>query len=156
MKIICSRNTAKNLSESANFPANRFLFDVRKNFSTAPFIDAQELDSWSTLKGNVCIFLYISVRKFLFQRRSKILSGGRWVERRLDNFLKVTRKVFYNFSFWIFVNSAIFQHFDTSIYSIKTLKLSRQSDLNVRTVAKFRIRRHFLSVQNNMARKIKN
>ena len=32
--------------------------------------------SSSTLKANVCIFLYISVRKFLFQRRSKILSGG--------------------------------------------------------------------------------
>ena len=29
-----------------------------------------------TLQENVCIFLYISVGKFLFQRRSKILSGG--------------------------------------------------------------------------------
>ena len=31
------------------------------------------------LKSNVCIFLYISIRKFLFQRRSKILSGGGFV-----------------------------------------------------------------------------
>ena len=31
--------------------------------------------SW---KANVCIFVYISVRKCLFQRRSKILSGGEW------------------------------------------------------------------------------
>ena len=53
-----------------------FLFGVRKNIRTAPFLDAQELYSWSTLKANVCIFLYISDRTFLFQRRSKILSGG--------------------------------------------------------------------------------
>ena len=37
---------------------------------TAPFLDAQELYSRSTLKANVHILLYISVRKFLFQRRS--------------------------------------------------------------------------------------
>ena len=53
-----------------------FLFDVRKNICTAPFRDAQELQSWSTLKPNVSIFLYISLRKFLFQKRSKVLSGG--------------------------------------------------------------------------------
>ena len=76
LKIICSRNTAKNLSEFENFPANIFLFSVRKSICTAPFLDSQELHSWSTLKANVCIFLYISVRNILFQRRSKILSGG--------------------------------------------------------------------------------
>ena len=32
--------------------------------------------SWRTLKANICIFLYIYVRKVLFQRRSKIISGG--------------------------------------------------------------------------------
>ena len=50
----------------------------QKNICTAPFLDAQELHSWSTLKANVCIFLYISLRKFLFQRRSKVLSGKGW------------------------------------------------------------------------------
>ena len=44
-------------------------------FCTAPFLDAQELDSWSTLKSNVWIFMYISIRKLLLQRRSKILFG---------------------------------------------------------------------------------
>ena len=73
LKIICSRNTVKNLSDFTNFPANMFLFGVRKNIWAAPFLDAKELHSCSTLKANVCIFLYISVRKFLFQRRSKIL-----------------------------------------------------------------------------------
>ena len=29
------------------------LFDVRKNVCITPFIDAKELHSWSTLKGNV-------------------------------------------------------------------------------------------------------
>ena len=76
LKITCSQNTAKKLSQFTNFPANMFLFGVRKIIRSAPFPDAQELLSRSTLKANVCIFLYISLRKFLFQRLSKILSGG--------------------------------------------------------------------------------
>ena len=35
----------------------------------------QKLHSQSTLK-TICIFMYISVRKYLLQRRSKLLSGG--------------------------------------------------------------------------------
>ena len=91
LKIICSRNIAKNVSDFTNFLANIFLFGVRKNICTAPFLDAQELHSWSTLKANVCIFLYISVRKFLFQILSKILSGGIGDWWRLNNFLKAAR-----------------------------------------------------------------
>ena len=78
LKLICSQSTGKKLCHFANFPANMFLFGVRKNICTALFPDAQELLYWSTLKANFCIFLYISLRKFLFQRRSKILSGGGW------------------------------------------------------------------------------
>ena len=66
LKIICSRNTAKKLSQFTNFPANMLLFGVRKNICTAPFSGALELLSWSILKANFCIFLYISLRKFLF------------------------------------------------------------------------------------------
>ena len=44
----------------------------RKNICPSPFFDAQELHSWSTLNANVCIFMYISARKLLSQRRSKI------------------------------------------------------------------------------------
>ena len=76
LKIICSRNTAKNLSDFKDFPADMFLFGVRENICTAIFLDAQELHFWSTLKANVYIFLYISVRKVLFQRCSNILSNG--------------------------------------------------------------------------------
>ena len=67
LKTICSHNSAKKLSQFTNFPANIFPFGVRKNIWTAPFPDAQELLSWNTLKPNVCIFLYISLRKFSFK-----------------------------------------------------------------------------------------
>ena len=39
LKIICAYNTAKNLSDFTNFLANIFLFGVRKNICTAPFLD---------------------------------------------------------------------------------------------------------------------
>ena len=60
------------------FSVKMFLFGVRKNICTATFLDAQELHCWSTLKANVCIFLHISLRKFLFQICSKVLSGKEW------------------------------------------------------------------------------
>ena len=65
----CNTILLKNLS---NFPANIFLFGVRKNICTAPFLDAQELHSWSIFKANVCIFLCKSARKFFFNRHTFI------------------------------------------------------------------------------------
>ena len=67
-------NAAKNLSHFINFLTNMFLFNVRKSICTLPFLSTHELHSLSTLKANACIFLYISLRKFLFQRRRKIIS----------------------------------------------------------------------------------
>ena len=67
LKITCSQNTAKTPSQFTNFPASMFLFGVRKSICTAPFPDAQELLYWTTLKANVCIFLYI----FLFVSKMK-------------------------------------------------------------------------------------
>ena len=67
LKIICSQNTVKRLSQFTNFPANMFLFGVSKNIRTTPFPDVQELLSRRTLKANVCIFLYISLRNFFFK-----------------------------------------------------------------------------------------
>ena len=63
-----------------NFPADMFLFGVSKNICTAPFLDAQELHSWSTLKENVSIFQYISVRKFCFKEvvRFNLMGVGWW------------------------------------------------------------------------------
>ena len=87
--------TLKVLSHFTSFPANMFLVGVRKKICTTPFLEAQELHSPSTLKGNVCIFLYISVRKSLFQRRRKLLSG----KFPQGGSLIGSRKMFYNFSF---------------------------------------------------------
>ena len=86
---IYSRNTAKNLTHFTNFPANMFLVGARKNICTVSFLGVQELHYRSTGKANICIFLYISVRKYLFQRRRKLLSGG-W----RNNPLFWPRKVF--------------------------------------------------------------
>ena len=61
LKITCSQNTAKTPSQFTNFPASMFLFGVRKSICTAPFPDPQELLYWTTLKANVCVFLYISL-----------------------------------------------------------------------------------------------
>ena len=56
-----------------------WLYKFSANMFTAPFLDAQELHSWSTLKVYFCIkCLYISLYllislKILFQRCSKVL-----------------------------------------------------------------------------------
>ena len=72
------------------FPSKHVSVWCQKNICTAPFPDTQKLYSWSTLKANVCIFLYISLRKFLFQRHSVLIQmlylvgvgmgGWGWVE----------------------------------------------------------------------------
>ena len=104
----------------------------QKNICTTPFLNAQELHFWGTLKANVCIFLYISLKNNLFPRRSKVLSGRGWYGGWLNKSLKAVCclglgryfTIFYNL--WKFNN---FYHFDTSIYSTKTLKFSRQIGL---------------------------
>ena len=48
----------------------------QKNICTAPFLDTQELHSWRTLKANACIFLFIYLRKCLFQRRVRFHLAG--------------------------------------------------------------------------------
>ena len=83
------------------------------------------------LKANACIFLHISLRKFLFWRRSKLLSA--FIFYLKNNFFKATRFLGHVniLQFFILIeifgNSTIFQHFETSIYSIiNTRKFSRQ------------------------------
>ena len=119
LKIICSRNTARSISGFTNFSVNIFLFGVRKDICTAAF-DAQELHSWSTLKANVCILLYISVRKILLVRF--YLVGGAGLGRKWDWIISLRRfsiralqNVLHFFILIeIFENSTIFQHLDTS------------------------------------------
>ena len=78
------------------------------------------------------MFLYISVRKVLFERRSKILFGGGWFGGRLNNFLKVAGWLGLINSLTIFLfylNFWKFNYFTASIYLITTQKLSRQFGL---------------------------
>ena len=121
LKIICSRNTARSISGFTNFPVNMFLFGVRKDICTAAF-DAQELHFWSTLKANVCILLYISVRKFLLVR-FYLVGGGIGEEVGLNNFLKAAlysglAKRFalfrFNWNFWKFNYFSAFGYFYTA------------------------------------------
>ena len=79
-----SLNIEKNMHpQHSQKPISPFKFSskqpvsVRKNICTGPFLDAQELHSQSTLKANVCIFLYIAVI-FFYSRdlASFYLVGG--------------------------------------------------------------------------------
>ena len=60
--------------------------DQNVNDSKSHIWNSQELRSQSTLKANFCIFLYISVRMYLFQRRSKILFEWGWIWGEAEQF----------------------------------------------------------------------
>ena len=55
----------------------------QKKYLLCTISGAQKLHSWSIGKANVCIFLYISVKKMLMTKIRKSLSG-----RGLSNFLR--------------------------------------------------------------------
>ena len=61
LEIICPCNIAKNLSHFTNFPANIFLFGVRKNICTASFLDNKEL-----LFESKCRYISAYLRKKIF------------------------------------------------------------------------------------------
>ena len=66
------------------FQHTYFCLLPEKTFALHHFLTPKSPHSSSTLIANVVIFLYISVRKFLFQKRSKVLSdggglGGGWI-----------------------------------------------------------------------------
>ena len=82
LKIICSRNAAKIFSDIKNFPADMFLFGVRKNICTAPFLGTQELHSWSTLKANVCIFMYPSKHLLVLKTSSTRLQRNNFTSSK--------------------------------------------------------------------------
>ena len=58
LKIICFRNLPKTFI-TVQFFSKHVSVCCQKNICAAPFLDTQELQSWSTLKANACIFLYI-------------------------------------------------------------------------------------------------
>ena len=82
LKIICSRHAAKIFSDIKNFPADMFLFGVRKNICTAPFLGTQELHSWSILKANVCIFMYPSKHLLVLKTSSTRLQRNNFTSSK--------------------------------------------------------------------------
>ena len=92
------------------FPANMFLFGVRKNICTAPVLDDQGPHSSSSLKAIVCIFLVVKLY---------LVGGGGWVTQ--NDFLRwlavqASKNILqFVILIEIFRNSAIFQHFNTPI-----------------------------------------
>ena len=69
----------------------------KKDVCTAPFLDGQELHSWSTLKANLCIFLCISVRKFYLVRKDCIISLTGLTVLGLVKFVAIFH---FNWNFW--------------------------------------------------------
>ena len=131
-----------------------FLVGVRKSIRTAPFLKAKELYFRSTWKASVCIFEYISVRKFLFQWRRKLLSGG-----GLNNFLKTAHflecfKVFhFTLNFWeiqLFISISILPFTELQRWNFPD-----NLDFKGKAMAKFVIRSHFVSIQSNVINKQK-
>ena len=126
LKIICSRNTAKNIC-------------------ITPFLDAQERNFWSTLKANVCIFLYISVRIF-FQRRSNILSDGSGLgEGWIISWSGLIVWFFFILT-EIFENLLFFSILTLPSTALKRWNIPDKLDYKVKIVAKFLIRSHLLTV----------
>ena len=80
-------NIIKNILSQISQKVNLILIHVRYDICATPFLDAQEKHSQSTWKANVYILMSISVRRFFFQKRRKLLFSG-W---GLNDFLKVSR-----------------------------------------------------------------
>ena len=70
------------------FSKNMFLFRVRKDICTTPFLDAHKLYSQSLLKANVRIFLNISGRKFFSKDVARFYLIEDGFGRRLNSFNK--------------------------------------------------------------------
>ena len=111
-KFQCQQKLAKNIT---HFPANMFLFGVRKNICTAPFLDAQELHSWSNSHLAPWLLWVPGVQKKVI-----VLSDGGWVGGRLNNVFKAARcfglvKCFrilhINWNFWRFNYFSAFWYF---------------------------------------------
>ena len=126
-----------------------WLYKFSANMFTAPFLDAQELHSWSTLKANV---LYISLRTFLFQRRSKVLSGkgsdgGGWIISLRQLTVWALQNILQFFVLiYIFENSTIFSILILPSIALKRWHFPDNLDFKGTIVTNFLIRSHFLSI----------
>ena len=138
------------------FPSKHFSV-WGKNICIAPFLNVQELHSWSTLKASVCIFLCISVKECLLQKRSKIVSGCGWgkewrgwiISLRWLAVWTSQNVVQFFILIQIFGNSTIFHCFVTSVFpsiALKRWNFLGNLAFKGKILAKFLIRIHFLSI----------
>ena len=130
----------KNLSFFTNLDS----LDIKNNM-LSQFLDAQERNFWSTLKANVCIFLYISVRIF-FQRRSNILSDGSGLgEGWIISWSGLIVWFFFILT-EIVENLLFFSILTLPSTALKRWNIPDKLDYKVKIVAKFLIRSHLLTV----------
>ena len=88
LKIICSCYTAKKLSEfSKKFSSKYVSVWCQKKHLHFTVSWRSKLHSWNTLKANVCLFLFISVRKDVVID----FIWCEWVGGRLSNFINTAR-----------------------------------------------------------------
>ena len=139
MKIICSQNAAKNL---LSLQISQQLFSVKKST-----ISWRPRTNWSTLKENICICMYIckciyiSLKKKLFQRHSKILSDGmRRGRGKLNNFFEAARCL------GLFGSSKFFILIENYFSVLKHRKFLDHMNFIGNIMIKFLIRSPFLSI----------
>ena len=102
LKLQCSQNTAKKPFQFTNFPADMFLFGVRKKICIASFPGCPRTISWNTLKANICMFLYISLRKIYFKDLARFCCLG---------LVKYFTIFHFSWNFLKFNNFSVFQYF---------------------------------------------
>ena len=121
LKIICSRNTAKNLLDfTTSFLVNMFLFGCRKNICTPPFLDAQNCILavlWKQMSVYFCIY---AQEKFCSKDvvRFYLMGGGLgcgWIislrGSRCLSFVKCFTIFLFHWNFWKFNYFSAFWYF---------------------------------------------
>ena len=83
-----SLKASKKSFRLCKFSKNMFLFRIRKDICTTPFLDAHKLYSQSLLKANVRIFMNISGRKFFSKDVVRFYLIEDVFGRRLNSFNK--------------------------------------------------------------------
>ena len=151
---------SQSLSEFTSFPANTFLFGVRKKYTHC-------IISWSPRTAflkhfqSKCLDISVHIRQKIFVRKTKydfIWWRGRlgkgWIIS-LRGSLFGPRRMFYNFPFKL-------KFFEIPLFStililplilLKRWNFPNNLDFKGKIEAKFLIRSHFLSIWNNMTKK---
>ena len=121
----------------------------QKNICTTPFLNAQELHFWGTLKANVCIFLYISLKKICFRDVVRFYlvgggMGGDWINHLRRFAVWALEDILQYFT--IFENSTIFIISILLFIALKRWNFQDKLDFKGKIGATFHTRSHSLSI----------